>query len=80
MFAGLGGAGPVLFEFLDTVRVAQRVERVLAGAGRGRNVADHDGLAVADEGVAQHHGELAPAEGRVQVDMLQGADALLKRE
>lgn len=43
-----------LFEFFDSVGIPQGVESVFAGTASGRNVADHDCLAVADEGVAQN--------------------------
>jgi len=44
------------------------------------NVPDHHSLAVADEGVLQHEGKLAGAEGSVVFALIQRPDALLQRQ
>ena len=69
-----------LLELLDAVGVPERVERVLAGLGGGRDVTDHDGLAISHKGVAEHQRELAAAEGRVGLVLVERADALFQRE
>ena len=71
--------GPL--ELFDSVCVPERVERVFAGALSRRHVADHDRLAVpwsatrTDEGVFEHQRELAAAEWRVLLVLVQRADA-----
>lgn len=53
-------AGALVFgEAFDAVCVAERVERVLAGAGVGGDVGNHDGARIAHEAVAQDLRQLA---------------------
>lgn len=67
-------------QFLDSVGVAEGVEGVFRGCGGGRDVADHDSPAEADEGVLEDHGEFRSAEGGVSLALVQCADALLEGE
>ena len=60
--------------------VPQSIHGVFGAGGVGGDVADHDGVAVADEGVLEDHGKLAAAEGSVAFALVQGPDALLQRK
>eukprot|EP00961_Rhodomonas_salina_P180490 2436370-Rhodomonas_salina.1 len=64
-------------ELLHAVRVPQGVHRVLARGGARRHVGDHDGAAVADEGVLEHRRQRAPPERHVLAVLVQRPDALL---
>ena len=65
----------------DTVSVAQGIERVLAGGGVWRDVADHNQARVgALERVPQHLGELGTAEWDVALVHVQRTDALLQSQ
>lgn len=65
------------FHLLDSVSVTNGVKSILAaGVGR-RNVGNHGGLRVANEGVLEDLGELGASEGRVLFVQVEGPDALL---
>ena len=61
-------------------QVPERVHGVFRGAGVGRNVADHDGVAEADKRILEDHRQFAASERSVAFALIQGADALLQRE
>lgn len=69
-----------LFEFLDAIRIPQRIEGVFGGARGGRKIANHDGLAIPNKGVLQDERQLAAAEGCVVFVLVEGTNALLQRQ
>ena len=66
------------FEFLDSVCIFESVECVLGAAAIGGYVADHDGSAVASEGIFEYHGQFATSEGSMIFILVQCSDALLQ--
>lgn len=75
------GLSVVSGELLDSIRVTQRVERVVARAHAGADHGDHARLGLlADERVAQHLRQLARAKRKVGALAAQRADALFQRQ
>jgi hypothetical protein len=70
--------GAILLQLFYAVSIPQRVERVLTAVGGGRDVGNHRRLAVADERVLQHLGQLGASKRRVLLVEVESADALLQ--
>jgi len=67
-----------LLQLLHSIRVTESVQRVFAAARPRGDVADHQRLAEASEGVLEHHRQFAASKGRVVFSLVQRPDALLE--